>query len=470
MFIETKKTKIVATLGPSCDSPEMIENLLKSGVNVIRFNMKHNIVAWHEERIKRAVEIATKLEKNIGILIDLQGPELRLETRDHQPVAIKINETLVVAPDFSDPRTQLVLPEPSVFEKLNVNDQFLIDDGFLEFIVVDKTDHSLTLKAKDDYVVQDHKGVNLPGVHLDFNSLIPADLEKLDMATRVRVDFVALSFCRSASDIKMLKEEIAKRNLNVHIVAKIESQQALDNLPGIIDNAEAVMVARGDLGIEVPIEELASWQKKIIHLCRINHKPVIVATQMLQSMVDNPRPTRAEATDVSNAVWDGADAVMLSGETATGKYPLKAVEAMAKIVAYNESLADMEDLILSHYDNTQAIVAAAVQLSDHHENVTSLIAFSATGLTPRVLASFRPKLPVFAITQTDKAANILSLSYGVSAFRYEFANDEEFRLPQEVIDLLESHQVIKKGSDTIVIHGSHWHRPGETNAVALVRV
>lgn len=470
MFIETKKTKIVATLGPSCDSPEMIGNLLKAGVNVIRFNMKHNTVAWHEERIKTAIDMAAKLEKNIGILIDLQGPELRLETRDHQPVSVKAGETVIVSQDFSNPKTQIVLPEPSVFERLNVNHQFLIDDGFLEFVVIEKSDHTLTIKANDDYVITDHKGVNLPGIHLDFNSLIPADLEKLDMATRVRVDFVALSFCRSADDIRMLKDEITKRNLDVQVVAKIESQQALDNLSEIVDSAEAVMVARGDLGIEVPIEELASWQKNIIHHCRINHKPVIVATQMLQSMVDNPRPTRAEATDVSNAVWDGADAVMLSGETATGKYPLKAVEAMAKIVSYNEPLADIEDLILTHYDNTQAIVAAAVQLAEHHENVTSLIAFSASGLTPRVLASFRPRLPIFAITQTDKAANILSLSYGVSAFRYEFPDGGEFKVPQEIIDLLESHQVIKKGSDTIVIHGSHWHRPGETNAVALVRV
>ncbi len=469
MFTEKKKTKIVATIGPVSDTPEKIERLLQLGVNVFRFNMKHNTVAWHEERINLVNSIAKKLDKSVGILVDLQGPELRLETADKLPVLVKKGEEVVVGLNFDVPNAKIVLAEKSVYTTTNVGDQFLIDDGFGEFSVVWKGVDHLVIISNEDYSISHRKGVNLPGANLEFSSLIPADLDKLDMATRVKVDFVALSFCRSKSDLDLLKAEIAKRNLKVQIVAKIENGMALRNIEEITSNADAVMVARGDLGVESPIEELAGWQKRIVKICRFKHKPVIVATQMLQSMIENPRPTRAEATDVSNAVWDGTDAVMLSGESASGKYPEKAVEAMAKIVAFNETVIEDDDLELTTYDSTEAVVSSAISLARHQASVRAIVVFTDSGTTAKVLSSFRPKLPIIAIAHDPKVADLLSLSFGVTPLRKEFPTGE-FKIPTEVIELLEKDGILKKGDDVIIVHGSQWHEPGATNAMALVKV
>ncbi len=334
-----RRTKIVATIGPVSDSPDIIRELLAAGVDIFRFNMKHATRDWHDERIARVREIALNAKKKIGILIDLQGPEIRLETVEKKDIPFKAGEMVtfrLVAKDSRD----IMIPTKEFFAAMKPEVRVLIDDGAAEIIVNNELGPDwFTGKISIDYTMKHRKSLNVRGIELPLPSLIDDDLLKLDMKNIGMVDFVALSFTRTKQDVEILRDEMKKRNINAWITAKIENQTALDNLDEIIDAAESIMVARGDLGVETPIEQLAFHQKQIITKCREKNKPVITATQMLHSMVENLRPTRAEACDVSNAVYDGTDATMLSEESAGGKYPVEAVKMMEKILEFTETVA-----------------------------------------------------------------------------------------------------------------------------------
>lgn len=336
-----RRTKIAATIGPASDSPDMIRELIAAGTDMFRFNMKHATRDWHDERIARVREIAQNANKKIGILIDLQGPEIRVETISKLDVTFKAGEmvTFRLVPGES---REIIIPTKEVFSAIKPGVRILIDDGDAEVVVNEQMGPDwFTGKISTDYVIKHRKSLNIRDVEIDLPSLIEDDLRKLDMEHISLVDFVALSFTRTKNDVENLREQLKKRNLSCWITAKIENQTALDNLDEIIDAAESVMVARGDLGVETPIEKLAYHQKLIIKKCREKNKPVITATQMLQSMVENPRPTRAEACDVANAVYDGTDATMLSEETAGGKYPVESVKTMEKIISFTETVATM---------------------------------------------------------------------------------------------------------------------------------
>lgn len=466
-----KQTKIVATLGPASDTETSITQLIQAGVNVFRFNMKHNSVSWHRERIELVDRVAKQLHQSIGILIDLQGPEIRLETLNHQDVPIAAGETLRFSAGFTHPDNLVVIPHPEIFSAVAVGESVLIDDGFLEFTVTEIGSDYFLATAKDDYLVKHRKGVNLPGRDILLPSLIEADLDKLDMAVQAKVDFIALSFCRRAADIQILREQMSRRHLTAAVVAKIESPLAITNLDEILEVVDAVMVARGDLGVEAPIEQLAYQQKRIISACRAAKKPVIVATQMLQSMISSPLPTRAEATDVSNAVWDGTDAVMLSGETASGKYPLKAVEAMAKIITFNQTCALVPPVQLISGGSTEAIVEAAANLltGPHSVHPSKILVFTETGYTARVVSALRPQIPIIAVTNSAIVAEQLSLSYGVTTQVADFPVGE-FQFTPALLDALKRQNYVASGEIILLIHGQHWHRPGATNSLALQQV
>lgn len=467
---KTKLTKIVATLGPSSDTEELIEKLIRSGVNVFRFNTKHGTVEWHSERIARVQKVANRIGVNIGILLDLQGPEIRLETIDKLPINVSKGDLINVTPSFVPSVKSICIPHPLVFKSLNIGDKMLIDDGAIELRVVKVSENLIEAKSEDDGVIGHRKGVNFPGVNIDLPSLIQADLEKLDMVTSSKVDFIALSFSRTKRDIDILREEMRKRNIRAMIVAKIESMAALNNIDELIEATDAIMVARGDLGVEIPIEQIAFWQKTIISKCRQAKKPVITATQMLQSMIDSPRPTRAEATDVANAVIDGTDAVMLSGETANGKYPVKAVEAMARIAQYNETVYDFVPLDIRPANETDIVVDAVAHMLNQDEvKIKFVLVFTHSGLTARSISRIRPKVPVIAVTRDQKVVEELTLSYGVAAMRTHFA-EEDFKLPNPIINQLIEIGLLKKGETIVVVHGQNYYVSGSTNAVALFKV
>lgn len=467
-----KNTKIVATIGPASDTEEKIASLLQAGVNVFRFNMKHGTVEWHTERIQRAQKVADSLGIPVGILIDLQGPEIRIETLEQKPLVVEKDEIFFMAVDFVEGKKSIRVPDERVIEGLQVGDAVLIDDGFMEFDVVEKVGGVLHLKAMESYSIGHRKGMNLPGVHIQLASLIDSDLLKLDMAAQEHVDFVALSFVRDTEDIRILREEMAKRNIDAQVVAKIENAKATQNLDEIIAVSDAIMVARGDLGIEVPFEEISYWQKTMIHKCRLAGKPVITATQMLQSMIEAPRPTRAEVSDVANAIFDGTDAIMLSGESAQGKYPALSVATMRRIAEFNEAKVELPALpTVGEFDQTETITHAAMSIVTEQKSfdIAAIVVFTETGTTARKLSRFRPSVPIIALTEDRKVRDILTLSYGVTPLLMEFPEGDIVSV-EPIIEHLKEMKVVEKGQRLLFIHGHRWREPGLTNTLTVKEV
>ncbi len=465
-----KFTKIVATIGPASESAEVLGKLIDAGVNVFRFNTKHSTPAWHNEHIKLAQSIADEKVKTIGILLDLQGPEVRLETRDKADIKVIAGQELEIGVSFV-PGIDVIIPHAQIYKLLKKGQDLLVDDGFIETEVLKVEDDKMTVKIKNDAVIKHRKGVNLPGVDVDFPSLIDRDIEQLNGNARVKIDYVGLSFVRSAHDIKLLRKELEDRKMTAKIVAKIESQPAIDRIDEIIKEADAVMVARGDLGVEVPFEQLAYWQRTIIDKCRLVNKPVITATQMLESMINNPRPTRAEVTDVAHAVFDGTDAIMLSGESAGGKYPVRTVETMAKIAKWNESRNSVHKIVFTDTDATSNIASAVVGIvrSEMKPDIDAVLVFTETGYTARCLAKYRLTVPVIAATENQHTAESLTLSYGVHPVKIQLPAGP-FDSAEDVIKELVKKDMLHKGQQVIVVHGYHWQKPGNTNALAIVTV
>jgi pyruvate kinase len=298
-----KLTKIIATIGPACDSPEQLTQLIKLGVNVFRFNFKHNTVAWHSERINRVNEAANKLKVKIGTLIDLQGPEIRLKMPVDSLNLKSGTEIILSEKVFVKPQAGFSLTHPSIIPHLKKDQTILADDGVFRFMVISSSRSECRLRVINGGQLGNNKTLNFPGASFPLPVLIERDLEGLQLAAKYEIDYIALSFVRDATDILVLKKELKKNKIKSQIVAKIETEQAINNLDSIINQADAVMVARGDLGVEMSLEQVPYYQKLIIQKCLLKRKAVITATQMLQSMIANPFPTRAEVSDIANAVW-----------------------------------------------------------------------------------------------------------------------------------------------------------------------
>lgn len=467
-----KMTKIIATIGPASDSEELIKKLILSGVNIFRFNMKHNIPDWHLERIDRVQKVADNLKIKIGILIDLQGPEIRIETKDQQDIDLTKDQTVVFCNEFSQvPNGSCIrIAHDVVLEALEVGDTFSIEDGFHTFEVVNKTEPTvLEAKIQHPGVVKHRKSLNLVGKDVALPSLIEEDLEKLDKTAKSKIDFVALSFVRTKEDIDILRSEMTKRGLKAEIVAKIESQKGIENIDEIIETTDSVMIARGDLGIEVPMEQISYLQKLLIEKCRNKNKPVIVATQMLQSMIDNPLPTRAEAADVANAVYDRTDCVMLSGETATGKYPVRAVDYMQRIIRFNEDKLARINHFPEFTDQTHAISKAALAMLEPESGVKVdlVLLITESGYTARVFSSYRPNVPVLALSANEKTVEYLTMSYGVMP-RFVARSFEGMASLQKAVENVKEEGLIKEGDKVLVVYGNKLMRAGATNALIVL--
>lgn len=464
----SKLTKIVATIGPASESREIMGKLLDAGVNIFRFNTKHSTPQWHSEHIRQAQSVADEKGVTIGILLDLQGPEIRLETRDKQDVAVSNGQILTIGLSFVD-AVDVIIPHAQVFKLLKPGADLLIDDGFVETEVIEVKDDALLVKVKNDAVIKHRKGVNLPGVDVDFPALIENDIAQIKANAKGKVDYVGLSFVRSARDIKMLREEMDRGGMKSRIVAKIESQPALNRIDEIIAAADAVMVARGDLGVEVPIEQLAYWQKTLIGKCRLANKPVITATQMLESMIVNPRPTRAEATDVAHAIFDGTDAIMLSGESAGGKYPVRTVEMMTRIAKWNEKLRGIENVSFAGNDATTIIAEAAVSIAKSliKPKIDAVIVFTETGFTATAISRYRLPIPIIGVTDNKTTAESLTISFGVTPVLSEFPKGM-FTSADTIIADLRKRDIVHDGDTILLVHGHHWQKPGNTNSLSII--
>ena len=466
-----RRAKIVCTLGPATDSREGVRALVDAGMDVARLNMSHGSHDDHERVYRLVREASDDSGHAIGIFADLQGPKIRLETFADGPVEVADGQefTITTRQVPGDART-CGTTYKGLPGDVGVGDPILIDDGRVRLEVTSVSDTDVTTRVVVGGTLSNHKGINLPGVAVSVPALSEKDVDDLRWALRLGVDFVALSFVRSADDVDDVRAVMDEEGISVPVIAKIEKPQALDNIDAIIAAFDGVMVARGDLGVECPLEDVPIHQKRIIAKARVNAKPVIVATQMLESMISSPAPTRAEASDVANAVLDGADAVMLSGETSVGDYPEGTVQTMARIVASTENHGVFHMAAVSWEPRTRGgIIAKAAAEVAERAGAKYLVAFTASGDSARRLARYRPHTPILAFTPTDRVRSQLSMSWGVETFKTpEVEHTDE--MVRQVDEALLHIGRVQEGDLVVIIAGSPPGIPGSTNALRIHRM
>jgi pyruvate kinase len=470
-----KLTKVVATIGPASDSPERLEELIRAGVNVFRFNFKHGEVDWHRERIQRVRRAAEKLGALIGTMMDLQGPSFR--------IILSVSERQISPGDiFEFGSEEFTITHPHIIPLLKQGQRLLVDDGTISFTVVEPVRNGGTtakIRSESAALLKNRKSLNVPGADFPVELLTERDLVGIDIAVSERMELVAFSFSRTAQDIRDVRMKLAEKGCKARIVAKLETAQSMDNLEEIVQETDAVMVARGDLGVETPMEQVPIHQKKMIQMCLRYGKTVIIATQMMASMECNRYPTRAEVSDVANAILDHTDAIMLSGESAVGKYPVEAVEMMSRIAQHTELHGSdfrtvMTKMIIT--DNPGRIAHIAYKLYEDSvisgKRISAFLVFTHTGRTARLVSHFHARIPIHAITPNQMVAGALALNFGVFPHIASDVHTGEIEKDQvqSTITQLKKKGVLKSGDSIIVMHGDYWGALGGTSTVRIVEV
>jgi pyruvate kinase len=464
----SRNTKIVATLGPVSSDIATIRALHRAGADVFRLNFSHGTHEDHAVRVELIRHIAAETGRPIGILADLQGPKLRIGTFADAAVTLKRGDTIRFD---SDPapgdHTRVCLPHPEIIAASKPGDELLLDDGRIRLQVKAADADALELVALNDGTLSNRKGVNVPAATLDLSPLTKKDLADLDFALSLGVDWVALSFVQRASDVAQAQALIAGR---AALMAKIEKPSAITDIEGILALADGIMVARGDLGVEMPAEEVPGLQKKLVRLARAAGKPVVVATQMLESMVSAPAPTRAEASDVATAVFDGADAVMLSAESASGQYPLEAVEMMSRIICRTEADPLHRQYIETVSANMQAsgtdAIGTAIRSITAMMPVCATVAFTASGATALRIAHQRPRSRIVCLTPSARVAGRLTVAWGIRP-RVSSATGTVEEMVDAAVSSCRSEQLLRDGEAVIVTAGVPFGTPGTTNLLRL---
>lgn len=473
MLNSSRRTKIVCTLGPSSNTPEGIEKLLRAGMNVVRINFSHGSHEDHKRTIGYVRKVARKYRYSIPILMDLQGPKIRVGTMKDGGQLIREGSMIKITTEHVTGDSEVIpIDYPNLVSDAAEGNQILLDDGLLEFRVVKKGDGFLMAKVVVGGLLKSRKGVNLPDVEISMSSMTEKDIADLEFGLDEGVDFVALSFVRSARDVQELVSRIRAKRCNAGVIAKIEKPEAVDVIDEIIEEADGIMVARGDLGIEIPSETVPLIQKKIIERCRMAGKPVITATQMLDSMIMNPRATRAESSDVANAVMDGTDAVMLSGETAAGKYPVEAVKTMAKIIRSVEENSSSIFYSLNYrkpdWKEKQIVESLAYSCVRIAENVDAkaISTITHSGSTAKRIAKFRPKVPIIAFTESQSVRRQLNLVWGVHSIRIDEIFDTDMSVKM-MEDYMAAHGLVNVGDRVIIATGIPLAQRGRTNMIKV---
>lgn len=472
-----RRTKIVATLGPATSTPERIAGLIRAGMNVARLNFSHGTQAEHAARIAMVRRAAAEAGRHVAILQDLQGPKIRTGPLEHgQPVELVAGQRFVITtePIIGDAHrvstTYRALPLD-----VRPRDRILLSDGLIELVVTGHTDTEVETEVVHGGRLREHQGINLPGVRVSAPAATEKDLADLAFGLEQGVDYVALSFVRRADDVREVKEFIRRAGKQTPVIAKIERPEALDVLPEILAEADGIMVARGDLGVEMPPERVPIVQKQIIAAANQALLPVITATQMLESMIHNPRPTRAEASDVANAIIDGTDAVMLSGETATGAYPIEAVQMMALIADAVEASytggqhSTTPRWSIAPVQSTPRAIAAAACTIANSLPVRSIVVLTQSGASARLVSHYRPDVPILAFCPSEETARRTSLYWGVTPIVIE-ARDRLDELEQQIVRIMRETGMVRKG-DLIVLSGGHpVYRYGPTNFLKVITI
>lgn len=469
-----RRTKIICTLGPASDSKEMIVSLAKSGMNVVRLNFSHSDHAYYREKIKLVHDISEEINIPLGVMLDTKGPEIRCGTMENGEVMFSKGDVVEITNDEvigTNKCFQINCTE--LYDDIRINDYLLIDDGKMRLTVIDRNGKNLICRVENPGVIKTRKGVNVPNVHISLPFISEKDDADIRFGCEMDVDYIAASFVRTAEDILAIRRILIEEGKpKMFILAKIENQEGYDNLDSILKVADGIMVARGDLGVEVVPEVVPIYQKKMIQKANEYGKPVVTATHMLESMLGNPRPTRAEVSDVANAVLDGTDAIMLSGETASGMYPLEAVQTMDAIAKTMEDIFPYRENLDRAKKTTEMTIQDAIGISVCDsvltlDNVKAIVVFTQSGSTAYRVAKFRPPVPILAMTFNKHTQRRMQMPWGVipifSKVENDMVNDDE--LASEVAKLYG----VKKG-EFVIITAGYPAGEGATNMMKIIEV
>ncbi len=465
------KTKIVCTIGPATESEEMIEKLIMAGMDVARLNFSHGDHVSHQKVIKAIRAVSQRLNKPITVLQDLQGPKLRVgKIRNGSVQLEKGNSITISTHDIVGDEHEISTAYENLPDDVNPGDRILLDDGMIQLTVTAVKNHKVQCKIIEGGRLSDHKGMNLPGVDISMPSFTEKDREDLLFGLAENVDVVAMSFVRKPDDIAEIKKIISDKNGNISVIAKIEKPEAVSCLDDIIKEADGIMIARGDLGVEIPLEKVPPLQKEIILKSRQLGKPVITATQMLESMKSHARPTRAEVSDVANAIFDGSDAVMLSAETSIGKYPAETVYTMARIIKEAEhAQGDFLNLTMNFADPSlsiaDAISCSACEAAEQLD-AQAIVAFTTSGFTAKMVSKNRPNTNIIVFTPLKIVQHQLNLCWGVMPFKMEFLENTD-EIVQKTEEVLLSKKLVQRGDIIVILLGSPIFIKGTTNLMKL---
>jgi pyruvate kinase len=470
-IVKYNRSKIICTIGPASESEEVLTQLMKEGMDVARLNFSHGTHAQHQAVVDRIRKINAKLGTHTSLLVDLQGPKIRIAALD-KPHPIKQGDEIILSTAVTKQDGNILPIQYETFARdVNPGDLVLVDDGKVELVVLE-TDKKTTAKLRVNFgdEIGSKKGVNLPFTNISIPSITEKDLRDVEFGIANRVDWIALSFVRTASEVRELKEMLRARGAHARLMAKIEKPEALRNIDDIIEASDGIMVARGDLGVEIYMEDVPRWQKVIVQKSNRAGKPVVVATQMMESMITNRRPTRAETNDVANAVSDGADALMLSGETSTGRFPVEVVQSMQKIIASMESQEGI------YYKNLTADNTSATYLNDaiivnacdlaQKTNAQAIVGMTVSGYTAYQLSRCRPKAHIFIFTHDPDMLTVLNLVWGVRTFLYDEykSTDQTFH---DIKELLKAKNLVRPGDVIINTASMPIDERQRTNAVKI---
>lgn len=481
-----RKTKVICTIGPASKSEDILNGLISRGMDIARINSSHSDEQEVVEIIRKIRKISDKLKKNTAVILDLQGPKIRVGDLENKinlgrKQRVIFTTTDKYDSDYSNINHIVKVTYKKFIEDIKKGSHIFIDDGLIECRVleVNQPEKLAVCEVLTGGILRSHKGINLPGIGISENTVTRKDLKFLELGIKLKVDFIAQSFVRSADDIKKVKKILKDKQSNAMVIAKIEKQEAVKNFDAILEAADAVMVARGDLGIEMNEEEVPYIQKNIIKKANMVGKPVITATQMLNSMMKSPRPTRAEVSDVANAIIDGSDSVMLSGETAVGKYPLESLKMMVKIINKTEVSLDYDAILrnnailrkklkISHNTITEAISYASCEIANIL-NARAIISSTESGYTARQVSKNRPKSMIIGTSPNQWVVRQLMMSWGVVPSKVKFTKNIDMMI-EESIGVSKKLKYINKGDTVVITAGVMVNKPGSTNLINIKEV
>lgn len=469
-----RKTKIICTIGPASESEEKLRALIEAGMDVARFNFSHGTYEEHKAKFKRLVRLRREMGRPVATLMDTKGPEIRLRDFEGGKVMLERGEEFTLTTEeVMGTAQRATISYKGLVNDVRKDSCILIDDGLIELRVDSVTDTEIHCTVINGGPVSNHKGVNVPGADLSMPFISEQDRSDIEFGCKMGYEYIAASFVRTADDVREIRKILDQFGSRMKIIAKIESTQGVNNIDEILDEADGVMVARGDLGVEVPLEEVPVYQKHIIHLAEIRGKIVVTATQMLDSMMHNPRPTRAEATDVANAIYDGTTAIMLSGETASGSYPVEAVETMSRIAMAAENDVNYRKRFSKRYDEGETDVTTAISHSTcmvaRDINARAIITVTMSGFTALQISKYKPLCPIVACSVSEPVACQMNLFFGVIPQNIPQEDNEEM-LFEAAVMAAKNAGYAEKGDKVVLTAGLPLGEAGNTNMVRVVEV